>query len=76
MRHIDCTILEARAILGVWRPWFRDTSTWDSVRKASLTYGRRAGKSFMLALIAAYFAIFRVGGPLSTPVPLWPAQVI
>jgi hypothetical protein len=108
MRHIDRTIVGARAIPRVWRPWFRDTSTWapwfmllrllvglpiggvgallpvpglravaeDGVGKAWLTCGRRAGKSFMLALIAAYLAIFRTGAALLAPVPLWPAQVI
>lgn len=39
----------------------------DGGRKASLTCGRRAGKSFVLALIAAYLAISKDWGPLSRP---------
>jgi len=42
--------------------WFPRTAC-----AASLTCGRRAGKSFVLALIAAYLAISKDWGPLSRP---------
>ena len=38
-----------------------------TVREAWLVFGRRAGKSFILALIAVYLAIFRDWRPYLSP---------
>lgn len=53
---------------GPLHPGYRATSGCQGRRaRASLTCGRRAGKSFVLALIADYLAISKDWGPLSRP---------
>ena len=48
----------------------------DGVREAWLICGRRAGKSFILALIAAYLAVFRDWRPYLSPGEVGTIKVI
>jgi hypothetical protein len=108
MSLADTTIFEAIEV--VWKPWFRNPSTWKpwraflatvfglpldgdgldlfrqctgrddpppgGINEAWLICGRRAGKSFILALIAAYLAIFKDWRPYLSPGEVGTIKVI